>query len=121
MKLVLLVGIGSFVGGILRYLLSLTINERIVSNFPYGTLAVNLAGCFLIGCLFSIADRWQVNTEMRLLLITGLLGGFTTFSAFSAETVALMRTGHAAIAITYVAASVVLGIALTFMGALVCR
>ncbi len=117
MKLALIVGIGSFAGGIFRYLLSTLIQEKTSPVFPYGTLAVNLVGCFIIGCFFGLAEKWQLSLEWRLLLVTGLLGGFTTFSAFSAESHYLFKTGHVGIGIAYVSASVILGVGLTFLGA----
>jgi CrcB protein len=117
MKLAFIVGIGSFMGGIGRYLLSSFIQEKTTNIFPYGTLSVNLMGCFFIGCLFGLAEKWQLNLELRLLFITGLLGGFTTFSAFSVEFIHLFKTGNTGLGITYVLSSVILGIGLTFLGA----
>lgn len=117
MKLTLIVGAGSFLGGIARYLLSTLIQQKNTTHFPFGTFAVNLIGCFVIGCLFGLFERSHVNQEWRLLLVTGFLGGFTTFSAFSAEAHSLFRTGHAVTALIYVTASVVCGIALTYLGA----
>jgi CrcB protein len=117
MKLALIVGIGSFFGGIARYLLSSFMQEKVAYNFPFGTFTVNLIGCFIIGCLFGLSEKWQLNLELRLLFITGLMGGFTTFSAFSVETHYLIKSGHIGVAITYVACSVIFGICLTFLGA----
>lgn len=117
MRLILLVGTGSFIGGVCRYLLSTFVQAKTPSGFPYGTLLVNLLGCLLIGLLFGLFEKTEVTTETRLLLVTGVLGGFTTFSAFSGETFNLIRTGHAAMALTYVMISVLLGLSLTFAGA----
>ena len=117
MKLALIVGLGSFIGGIARYLLSTLVQQKITGGFPFGTAAVNLIGCFIIGCLFGLSEKWALDVEWRLLLITGLLGGFTTFSAFSAETHYLFKTGHVGTGLIYVLSSVVLGIGLTFLGA----
>ena len=121
MKLALIVGIGSFLGGISRYLLSMFVQERIPGNFPYGTFAVNLIGCFAIGCLFGLSEKWQLSLELRLLFVTGLLGGFTTFSAFSAETHYLFKTGHIETGLLYVISSIGLGVGLTFLGAWIFR
>ena len=82
MKIILAIGTGSFIGGILRYLLSQFIQTKFVSTFPFGTLGVNIIGCFLIGLVFGLADRGNLTQEWRLFLATGLIGGFTTFSAF---------------------------------------
>lgn len=117
MKLAVIVGIGSFLGGMSRYLLSSFIQERTVATFPYGTLAVNLIGCFLIGCLFGASERWGLSSEWRLFMVTGILGGFTTFSAFSFETFYLIKAGQTGIGVLYVAISVIAGIGFTFLGA----
>jgi CrcB protein len=121
MRLILLVGTGSFIGGVCRYLLSVFVQGKTPSGFPYGTLVVNLIGCFLIGILFGFFEKTEVSTESRLMLVTGVLGGFTTFSAFSGETYNLIRTGHFGIALTYVLISVVIGVSLTFAGAWIIR
>ena len=117
MRLLLIVGAGSFFGGMFRYLLSLLVQGKSASVFPWGTLTVNIIGCFLIGCLYGLSEKWNLAIEPRLFLITGLLGGFTTFSAFSAETSHLIKSGQILYATIYVAASVVVGLGMTFLGA----
>jgi len=86
-------------------------------GFPFGTLAVNLAGCLLIGVYAGLAARhaW-LDGDARLLLVTGVLGGFTTFSAFGLESVQLLRRGEVWQMGAYVGASVVLGLALVLLG-----
>jgi CrcB protein len=121
MRFILLVGTGSFIGGICRYLISTLIQSRSQTGFPYGTLLVNLAGCFVIGLLLGVMEKTPLSNEWRFFLITGILGGFTTFSAFSAETFQLIKSGHTAMALLYVSASVLAGIALTFGGAWLVR
>jgi len=121
MKTLLFIGFGSFIGGILRYLLSSQIFTRFLSAFPYGTLAVNLIGCFLIGLFFGFVEKTEVNPDLRIFLMTGILGGFTTFSAFSNETVGLLRQGSFGYAGIYVLSSLVLGILLTFAGIVLSR
>jgi fluoride exporter len=116
MRLLLLVGTGSFIGGICRYLISTIVQSRSQSGFPYGTLLVNLTGCFVIGLLFGMIEKTPLSTEWRLFLITGILGGFTTFSAFSGETYHLIKSGYTGMALLYVALSVVVGLLLTFCG-----
>ncbi len=120
MKLILLVGVGSFAGGIFRHLLSSLVEGR-TNQVPLGTFLVNLVGCFCIGCLLGIIERWQWSSEWRLFLITGLLGGFTTFSAFSAETLHLLKTGNISTAIIYVLGSILLGLGLAFLGSWIFR
>ena len=91
----LLVGAGGLIGAVLRYLLGTWIQGAAGSGgFPYGTLAVNAAGCFLIGVVTGLAEaRQPLSYEARAFLIIGLLGGFTTFSAFGIDTIRLLRDG----------------------------
>ncbi len=119
--MILAIGAGSFIGGISRYLISLFIQNRVPSTFPFGTLSVNIIGCFLIGVVFGLADRGNMRQEWRLFLATGVLGGFTTFSAFSNETVGMMRDGQFWYASAYVVSSVLLGVIATFMGILIIK
>ena len=116
MKIILAIGTGSFIGGILRYLLSQFIQTKFVSTFPFGTLGVNIIGCFLIGLLFGLTDRGNLTQEWRLFLATGLIGGFTTFSAFSNETVGLLRDGQFWYATVYITVSIFVGLLVTFIG-----
>ncbi len=113
MKLILLIGAGSFLGGISRYLLSLAVQTK-TAVFPTGTLAVNIIGCLCIGIVFGLFDRGQISHEWRMFLATGFLGGFTTFSAFSNETFILFRDGQVGCALLYVGLSVVLGLSATY-------
>lgn len=116
MRLLLFIGIGSFVGGVLRYLTAQWVQGKFLSAFPFGTLGVNIAGCLAIGLVFGLSERSSLPMEWRLFLATGLCGGFTTFSAFSNETLALLRDGQYGYAATYVVASVLLGLLATFIG-----
>ena len=116
MKFIILVGIGSFLGGIARYLVSLLIQNKMLSTFPYGTMAVNIIGCFLIGVVYALSDRGNVSAEWRLFLATGVMGGFTTFSSFSNDTVSMLRDGQYWPAFFYVGISVLAGLAATFGG-----
>ena len=93
MKL-LLVCVGSAVGGGLRYLVAVAAARTWGDGFPYGTLIVNLVGCFLIGLINRVAATPLMSEETRLLLSTGVMGGLTTYSAFSYETVRLLELGH---------------------------
>ena len=116
MRIILLIGLGSFIGGVSRYLLSQIIQTKFLSAYPYGTLAVNIIGCFAIGIVFELSERSGLTQEWKLFLATGLLGGFTTFSAFSNETVIILRDGQAGYAMIYVLSSVLLGLTATFIG-----
>ena len=121
MKLILAIGTGSFIGGVFRYLLSLLIQTKTTTNFPFGTLIVNIIGCFLIGIVFGIFDKGQISHEWKLFLATGLLGGFTTFSAFSNEAFILFREEYVGYAFLYIFASVVLGLLATYFAYLLVK
>jgi CrcB protein len=121
MKIIFTIGAGSFIGGIMRYLLSLLIQTKSASPFPLPTLAVNIIGCFLIGIVFGLFDKGQISPELKLFLATGVLGGFTTFSAFSNETIILFREGQAAYALLYVAVSVIIGLLATYLAYLLIK
>jgi CrcB protein len=116
MKIILAIGIGSCLGGISRYLLSQFIQNKFLSAFPFGTLTVNIIGCFFIGIIFGLSEKGNVTMLWRLFLVTGFLGGFTTFSSFSNETVGLLRDGQIWHAFTYVISSVFVGLLATFTG-----
>ena len=116
MKILFAIGAGSFIGGVLRYLLSQFVQTKFLSTFPFGTMTVNIIGCFLIGLVFGLTDRGTLTPEWRLFLATGLIGGFTTFSAFSIETVGLLRDGQLWYATAYIVASVIIGLLATFIG-----
>jgi CrcB protein len=116
MKIIIAIGTGSFIGGVLRYFITHLVQGRFLSAFPFGTLTVNIVGCLLIGLVAGAADKNILSPEWRLFLATGLLGGFTTFSAFSVETVGLLRDGHLWQASAYVLVSVFVGLLATFVG-----
>jgi CrcB protein len=116
MKIILAIGIGSCIGGICRYLLSQFVQNKFLSTFPFGTMSVNIIGCLLIGIIFGLSERGHFTAEWRLFLVTGFLGGFTTFSSFSNETVGMLRDGQIWPAFTYMASSVVFGLLATFVG-----
>ena len=117
LKSVLIVGIGSFVGGSLRYIISLIMKDLCKQGFPWGTLAVNLVGCFLIGVIFALFSRFSSTSHpWCLLLTTGLCGGFTTFSTFANESLQMLQNGQWGGFLAYVAISVAAGISLTALG-----
>lgn len=112
-----LVALGGAVGSALRHLVNLASLRLFGPAFPWGTLTVNIAGSFAMGVLVEIvARRLGASNEMRLFLATGLLGGFTTFSAFSLDAVALWERGAVAAAAAYVGASVLLSLAALVAG-----
>ena len=116
MRTLILIGTGGFIGTIFRYSLSQFIHTRVLSTFPFGTLGVNLLGCLVIGLVLALIGRTNMNSEWQLFLATGICGGFTTFSAFSNETLGLLRNGQLWHASAYILASVLLGVLATFIG-----
>jgi len=106
-----LIGTGGAVGSILRYLLQKAFNTQ----FPVGTLCVNIAGCFLIGFLWALSSK-GLSEQLRYLLMTGFCGGFTTFSAFGLESYQMIANGRWVILFFYILTSVAVGILATFLG-----
>ena len=118
MQGILFVGFGGFLGAIARYKLSgLILHMTAQDRFPFATFAVNVLGCLLVGILAGVAERYEVfGPDTRLFLFTGLLGGFTTFSAFGLESVYLIRRGEVATAALYAGGSLLLGITAVLLG-----
>ncbi len=118
MQSILLVGLGGFLGSIARYKLGgLILHMTAQDRFPYGTFTVNVLGCLIIGVLAGVAERHHVfGPDARLFLFTGLLGGFTTFSAFGLEAMSLIRRGDLGTAALYAGGSVALGITAVWLG-----
>ena len=95
MEKLVFIGLGGFFGSIARYGLASLVQTKTESLFPYGTMLVNILGCFLIGLLMTLfQERIVVSQNIRLFVIIGILGGFTTFSSFSYDTFALMKSGN---------------------------
>ncbi|MDR1864849.1 MAG: fluoride efflux transporter CrcB [Bacteroidales bacterium] len=118
---VLLVGLGGALGSIMRYLMTYRIICRI-TRLPelYGTLAVNVTGCLLIGIAYGLAERHDwFSPQMRWLITTGLCGGYTTFSAFTYENVRLLQNGHYGFCFVYILAGIALCLAATFAGIMI--
>jgi CrcB protein len=117
-----LLAIGGAAGTILRFLVSTSTYHFFQSAiFPWGTLVVNLAGSFIIGLLAGFNEAGVISTNLRIFLFIGMLGGFTTFSAFSLETMNLIRSGEIRYAFINVVAGNFLGILLAFGGFFISR
>ncbi|MBB3134964.1 CrcB protein [Rhizobium pisi] len=118
----LLVAVGGAIGSLLRYYVGQWALRLMGPAFPWGTLTVNVVGCFVIG-LFTelIARKFNASVELRLLLVTGFLGGFTTFSAFSLDAISLFERGEAVAGGVYIVASVGLSMAAVIAGLAVMR
>jgi len=121
-KMILLVGAGGCVGSIARFLSQQFIARYYPSSFPWGTLVVNILGCFLIGIIYALSEKGSLlSPEWRLLLATGFCGGFTTFSSFAYENIVLLRDGELFYTFLYVAASIVIGFLGAYLGVLIVK
>ena len=105
-----LVATGGAIGAVARYLVGLAVAARLGVTLPWGTFAVNVTGSFAAGLLLGLGDGRGLTTSLRLLVVTGFLGGYTTFSAFSVETMHLLEQQGAGVAAANVLGSVVLGL-----------
>jgi fluoride exporter len=114
LKNFLLVGLGSSIGGMLRYLISLIFKSK---DFPYQTIFVNVVGSFVIGIVFAVAAKQtQSSEQIKLFFATGICGGFTTFSAFSIENMQLIKSGNYFVSLTYIVATIIICLVATFEG-----
>lgn len=113
-----LIFIGAGIGGVFRYWISNGTYSLLGRAFPYGTLFVNISGCFLMGFLFTLViERWsELEAPLRAFLLIGLLGGYTTFSSFSIETINLIESGALISAFLNIILSVMLCITATWLG-----
>ena len=109
---ILIVALGGAVGSVGRYLVS----KWIETGFPWGTLLVNIVGSLLIGLLMGFVAKGTLTPEMRLLLVTGFCGGFTTFSTFANESFSMMKAGDVLLAALYIGASVAIGVLAVYAG-----
>ncbi len=116
-----MVFVGGGAGSVLRYLIGRQLNLTSAS-FPWGTFLVNLAGCLIIGLVFGwILEKSKPSEGLLLFLVAGFCGGFTTFSAYAHESMALLKTGHIALFLTYVLSSIIAGLICVWLGYAVIR
>ena len=117
MKIILAIAVGGAFGAVSRYLVTFQVMRVMGVAFPYGTLAVNVVGSFVIGLIIELlASKFTLSPELRALLVTGFLGGFTTFSTFSLDMANLVERGDAMTAVSYAVASVISCILAVFAG-----
>lgn len=118
MNKLILVGVGGFIGATLRYLISGYVQNLTQSAaFPYGTLVVNLTGCFLIGIFSQLVESQSgLTAEVRLLLMIGLLGSFTTYSTFSNEAINLLQDQKLFLALIYIGTHLIIGLSAVLLG-----
>jgi CrcB protein len=122
MQTILAVAAGGALGSVLRYLMNNAVTDLVKSQFPFGIMSVNIIGGFAMGVLIALfADSWQAPQSVRSFLMVGVLGGFTTFSTFSADTVLLWQRGEVVQAVAYMAGSVLLSIAALLAGMMIVR
>ncbi|MCL9807278.1 fluoride efflux transporter CrcB [Flavobacterium amniphilum] len=120
MKTIIYIGIGGGIGSVLRYLTNLIAGKFFNSAFPMGTFLVNCIGCLLIGLFFGYFEKNNLlSKDLKLFLITGLCGGYTTFSAFSVENVGLIQNHQTGTALLYTALSIIIGFTATWCGILI--
>jgi len=121
-KTIVFVAIGSAIGGVGRYLMQQFIQKRVDSTFPYGTLYVNLLGCFIIGIVVGLADKGNIlSPQSRIFLAAGFCGGFTTFSSFISENHSMLRDGELLNTFIYISVSVIVGLIATTLGILLIK
>ncbi|MFC4817579.1 MULTISPECIES: fluoride efflux transporter CrcB [unclassified Flavobacterium] len=120
MKTIVYIAVGGAIGSVLRYLMNSVVAKWSTTAFPIGTFLVNCIGCLMIGLFFGYFEKYNVlSKEMKLFLITGLCGGFTTFSAFSVENVGLLQSNQTGTMLLYTALSVLIGFTMTWCGMLI--
>lgn len=122
LRTLLIIGAGSFFGGIARFLLTRFVQTNVQSVFPWGTLAVNVAGCLFIGILYGLSERGNLmNPELRMFLTIGFCGGFTTFSTFVNENWLMLSQQQYLQFSAYALLSLALGLAAVYLGHLIVR
>jgi len=118
----LIVGSGGFIGSVLRYLVQILVERSIPIAFPWGTFVANIAGCFIIGAVYALAEKGNIlSSEARMFLAVGLCGGFTTFSSFAYNNLTMLKDGVFGQLALNIGASLVFGILAVYLGMFMIR
>lgn len=121
-RTILLVGTGGFIGSVMRYLVQVFVEKGLSSTFPLGTLIANIAGSFIIGVIFALAEKGHLmNAEWRMFLAVGFCGGFTTFSSFAYNNFTMLKEGSFGQFFWNVGGSLFLGITAVYLGVVLVR
>jgi len=122
LRTILLVGTGGFIGSVMRYLVQVFVEKDLSSTFPYGTLVANIAGSFISGVVFALADKGNLmSSEWRMFLAVGICGGFTTFSSFAYNNFTMLKENAFGPFFLNVFGSLFLGILAVYLGVLLIR
>lgn len=122
LRTILIVGTGGFIGSVMRYLVQFYVEKGMISTFPMGTLIANVAGSFIIGVIFALAEKGNImNSEWRIFLTTGICGGFTTFSAFAYNNFMMIKEQSFLQLFLNIAGSLFLGILAVYIGIILVR
>lgn len=122
LRTILIVGTGGFIGSVMRYLVQFYVEKGMSSTFPMGTLIANVAGSFIIGVIFALAEKGNImNSEWRIFLTTGICGGFTTFSAFAYNNFMMIKEQSFLQLFLNIAGSLFLGILAVYIGIILVR
>lgn len=117
MKTLIWIGLGGFFGSVSRFYIQTVVNRHFPSEFPWGTMVVNIIGCLIIGALYALAEKNRVfGPEMRLFLMVGFVGSFTTYSSFALEKFLLFQSGMSVMSMGYLIASIIAGLAGVYSG-----
>lgn len=120
-KIILIVSIGSLAGGVSRFLLDQYLHKYLPVYFPFGTLIINITGCFLIGIILTLSARGFITPQMRFLLATGFCGSYTTFSTFAYESISLLTDKEYLYMGIYAVVSLIIGLFATYVGIILAR
>ncbi|KAF2960968.1 fluoride efflux transporter CrcB [Fervidobacterium sp. 2310opik-2] len=119
---IIAVGVGGFIGSVLRYIISLKMNQIFSQTLiPPGTLLVNVFGSLLLGFIMQLSFRANINPNLRLFLTTGIMGGLTTFSTLSYETITLLTNGYYISGLLNIVLNLILGLSAAFFGMVICN